>query len=77
MDLSIRAYATTHTEESVYIIGGLTDGGLLSYSPTIAQFKDEIWTNAGKLFQARFGHGAISVKGKTMILGGTPYFRET
>ena len=77
LNFSIRAYATTHTKESVYIIGGITDGGMFSYSSTIAQFKDYIWMNAGKLSQARFGHGAITLEGETMIIGGTPYLRDT
>ena len=42
------------------------------FSTTIAQYKDDIWTIAGNLRQARRGHGAITVKGKTMIIGGYP-----
>ena len=55
-------YATTHTAESVFIIGGHTD--------KIVQYKDDIWTIAGRLKKPRFDHGAIIVKGITMILGG-------
>ena len=39
---------------------------------TIAQYKDDIWTIAGNLKQGRSAHGAITVKGKTIIIGGWP-----
>ena len=69
----ISHYATTHTEDSVYIIGGRTDAGD-SRSPkrtsTIAKYKNDIWTIAGNLKQARYSHGAITVEGRTMIIGG-------
>ena len=67
----IYAYATTHTEYSVYIIGGSTDGSPRRTS-TIAEYKNEIWTIAGNLQLARERHGAITVNGKTMIIGGWP-----
>ena len=65
----ISHYATTHTEDSVYIIGGVTDGSSSSTS-TIAKYKNDIWTIAGNLNQARSSHGAITVKGRTMVIGG-------
>ena len=65
----IAFYGTSHTEDSVYIIGGITWGSPSRIS-TIAQYKDDIWTIAGNLKQARERHGAITVKGKTMIIGG-------
>ena len=75
----IVGYATTHTEDSVYIIGGChwLDFRSLGFGTpirisTIAQYKDDIWTIAGNLKQARSAHGAITVKGKTMIIGGFP-----
>ena len=67
----IVAHATTHTEDSVYIIGGWTFGTPIRIS-TIAQYKDDIWTIAGNLKQGRRAHRAITVKGKTMIIGGFP-----
>ena len=67
----IAGYATTHIEDSVYIIGGSTWGSPSRIS-TIAQYKDDIWTIAGNLKQVRDAHGAITVKGKTMIIGGWP-----
>ena len=67
----IYAYATTHTEESVYIIGGSTDGSPRRTS-TIAKYKNDIWAIAGKLQLARERHGAITVNGRTLIIGGWP-----
>ena len=67
----ILGYATTHTEDSVYIIGGYTDGSPKRTS-TIAKYKNDIWTIAGNLKQARNSHGAITVKGRTIIIGGYP-----
>ena len=72
----IALYATTHTEDSVYIIGGTTRSGSVNGSSskisTIAKYKDNMWTIAGNLKQARRAHGAITVEGKTMIIGGEP-----
>ena len=65
----IYSYATTHTEDSVYIIGGSTSYRFETTS-TIAKYKNDIWTIAGNLKQARYGHGAITVEGRTMIIGG-------
>ena len=64
---SICKYATTHTEDSVYIIGGFTPQGITS---TIAKYNNDIWTIAGYLKRPRFIHKAIIVKEKTMIVGG-------
>ena len=55
----ISNYATAHTEESVFIIGGTN--GPKQYTSTIARFKDDIWTNVGDLNQARHSHGAITL----------------
>ena len=66
----IEEYATSHTEDSVYIIGGRWRSGSSSSISAIAQFKDNEWTIAGYLTQARYGHGAITVNGMTMIIGG-------
>lgn len=70
-NIRLSYYATTNTKESVFIIGGYTDGSPSRIS-TIAQFEDGIWKNAGSLMQARAGHGAIGLEGITMILGGSP-----
>ena len=66
---SISNYATTHTADSVYIIGGAInwEGSLTS---TIAEYKNDIWTIAGNMNVARCGHGAIAVNGLVMIIGG-------
>ena len=65
----ISYYATTHTERSTFIIGGNT-GGSPVRTATIARFKDNIWKKVGSLKQARSSHGAITVRGKTIIVGG-------
>ena len=68
---SLSYYATTNTEDSVYVIGGRT-GGSPSKTTTIAKYKDDIWTIAGNLKQARYRHGVINVEGRTMIIAGSP-----
>ena len=53
---SICFYATTHTDESVYIIGGWTgDSYTGSRTSVIAEYKNENWSNVGSLKQARKG----------------------
>ena len=37
---------------------------------TIAKYKNDIWTIAGYLKQARYQHGAITINGRTIIIGG-------
>ena len=66
----ISEYATTHTADSVYIIGGCTDDSAQTRLSTIAKYKNDIWTIAGNLKQARSSHGAITVNGLVMIIGG-------
>ena len=73
------SYATTSTDRSVYIFGGIIDnsphsniiisGDVIS---TIAKYSDGVWTEAGSLKDARGAHGAIAVDGVTMIIGGEP-----
>ena len=55
------------TEESVFVIGGWTGSSRLS---TIAEYSDAIWMISGSLKQARAGHGAITIEGITLIIGG-------
>ena len=59
-------YGTAHTDESVYIIGGLSDfttsildNTIPSKISTIAEYKNGVWTKIGNLKQARESHGAI------------------
>jgi len=70
-------YATTSTEESVYVIGGLTEWDTyFSYRPhssIVAKYSNGIWTNVGSLKQGRYGHGAITTEGMTMIIGGVVF----
>ena len=68
---SISGYATTHTADSVYIIGG-SMGPYNDGTSTIAKYNNDIWTIAGNLNQARDDHGAITVNGLVMIIGGYP-----
>ena len=71
----ITNYATTSTEESVLIIGGITNGSpgtngrIIS---TIAEYKNGSWKNVGNLAQARDSHSAITLGSVTMIVGGAP-----
>ena len=71
--LRISHYATTSTEESVYIIGGwiAENGRTTDYrTPVIAEYKSDRWYNAGNLYQTRHAHGAITSGSLTMIIGG-------
>ena len=67
----ISMYATTSTEESVFIIGGFTNvssDGLRT--SIIAEYRADEWNNAGNLKQPRQAHGAIKSGSLTMIIGG-------
>ena len=73
--LSIGDYATSHTEKSVFIIGGrsvVQEKGPGEATAIIARFKDNAWKNVGSLKQARNRHRAITVNGITIIVGGMP-----
>ena len=68
---SISHYATTSTEESVYIIGGYTgDSSTGRRTPIIAEYKNDQWYNVGSLKQSRHAHGAITSGSLTMVIGG-------
>ena len=68
----IAYYATTSTDDSVYIIGGFTyDSSTSSRTPIIAEYKNNQWRNAGSLNQSRYAHGAITSGGLTMVIGGS------
>ena len=43
-----------------------------SKTSTIAEYKNGVWTKIGNLKQARESHGAITVRGRTLIIGGWP-----
>ena len=67
----ISMYATTSTEESVFVIGGFTNVSLDGLRTSIiAEYKDDKWNNVGNLNQARQAHGAIKSGPLTMIIGG-------
>ena len=65
----ISHYATTHTAESVYILGGWNGNGVRSF--VIAEYKDDTWSNAGSMKRNRYGHSAITF-GSTCIIFGNP-----
>ena len=58
----------------MFIIGGLTeisyDPSPQDYSSAIAKYENGVWEMAGSLKRGRFGHGAITIGSKTMIIGG-------
>ena len=64
-------YATASTDESVYIIGGYTNGSPIG-TTAIAEYRDENWKRAGNLAQARRFHSAITSGSTTMVVGGYP-----
>ena len=68
----ISYYATTSTEESVYIIGGWTADSSNGYrTPIIAEYKNDQWYNVGNLKQSRHAPGAIMSGLLTMVIGGS------
>ena len=71
MSLNFRIvnYATASTVDSVYIIGGMTNGSQV-YTSIIAEYKDGYWKHVGDLVQARGSHGAITSGFSTMVVGG-------
>ena len=68
-------YATTSTEDSVYIFGGWTvydpndynNAGRIS---NIAKYKNDQWSEVGNLNTARHGHSVITSGSLTFIIGG-------
>ena len=68
----ISFYATASTDESVFIIGGLHNGGSITRSSIIAEYKDGSWKNVGNLAQARNTHSAINFGSAIMVVGGYP-----
>ena len=71
--LRISYYATTSTEESVYIIGGWLGGNQVPTEnriPVIAKYNSDKWYNTGNIYQSRHNHGVITSGSLTMIIGG-------
>ena len=64
----VHSYSTAATDEVAYIIGGYHGS---TYSPTIAEFKNDLWRKLGNLTKGRRLHGSISVGHQTMIVGGS------
>ena len=74
----ISNYATTSTEESVYIIGGWTDDSSTGYrTPIIAEYKNDQWYNVESLKQSRHAHGAITSGSLTMVIGGSNRYSQS
>ena len=64
---AIAHYAATQTSNAAYIIGGL-------YTPdVIAEYKDGQWRQLPNLYRGRTYHGAITIGGQTMIIGGSDF----
>ena len=68
----ISMYATTSTEDSLYIFGGWTvysqtNAGRIS---NIAKYKNNQWSEVGNLNTPRFGHSVITSGSLTFIIGG-------
>ena len=57
-------------------MGGLIldDANDISYEDLIAQFKDNEWSQYGKLLKARSAHASITVGLNTMVIGGDDQF---
>ena len=66
----ISDYATTSSEESVYIIGGYICDSSCYHTSIIAEYKNDQWNDVGRLKQARGWHNAITMNPYTMVIGG-------
>ena len=64
--LSITHYDTVSISNSIYLIGGLSDG---IASKIIARFKNGEWSKQGELLNARYGHQSI-YNGNILVCGG-------
>jgi len=62
-------YATTHTDEGVYILGGWMGNGN-QHSYTIAEYKDDTWNNVGRMQRRRNGHDALTLGSTAIIFDG-------
>ena len=60
-------YTTVHTSDAVFLIGGEKD---LIQSDTIYQFKDDLWSVAKTLNNARSWGTSILVGNDVMIVSG-------
>ena len=64
---SITYYDTISVSNSIYLIGGLSDG---IASKGIARFKNGEWSKHGELLNARYGHQSINNNGSILVCGG-------
>ena len=75
---SFAHYETVSIGESLYVLGGFQNGGndsRLWRSSIIAQYKNEIWTNVGKLAESRTHSGVVTLGSTVMLIGGTRYVK--
>ena len=78
--LRIYNYATASSKSAAYIIGGIGEQSKKNENKdydyyhgditTIAEFKNNKWTQIGNLRQKRRGASALSYNGEYLILGG-------
>ena len=68
--LSIKAYATASTKESIFILGGTVKSHPTQKTSRVAEYKAGIWKHVGDLAQAKSGIRAITSGPVTMIIGG-------
>ena len=67
----ISHYATTSTQNSVYVMGGYThDSSTNRKTSIIAKYTNDDWFAVGNLRQSRHGHSGITFGSMTMIIGG-------
>ena len=68
INFSITYFDTISVSNSIYLIGGLSDG---IASKDIRRFKNGEWSKYGELLNARYGHQSIPVNnGSILVCGG-------
>lgn len=63
-------YATAQTDESIFIIGGYTNGRPHTRTTIVAEYKNDSWSNVGNLLIRRYNHVALSLGSTVMIIAG-------
>ena len=62
----ISDYSTAHTDDAIYIIGGVTGES----RSTVAQYKNDQWQKLSNLQRGRHLHGSIKIADQIVIIGG-------
>ena len=65
----IRSYSVASTTKAAFVIGGWDGSSALDI---IAKFENAEWSIHGYLRQARKGHGSITFRTQTIVIGGGP-----